>query len=93
MPFPVSACKCPRAQSEVHKEWFVEIGVEELDWPVQSPDLNTIEHLWGELEHQLLARPNLPTSVLTSLMGDTLTQHAMQRTNLFVRARFSKYPS
>ena len=31
----------------VHKarsiqKWFVEIGVEELDWPAQSPDLNHI---------------------------------------------------
>ena len=28
----------PKARS-IHK-WFVEIGVEELDWPAQSPDLN-----------------------------------------------------
>ena len=52
----------------VHKarcipKWFVEIGVEELDLPAQSPDLNSIEHLWDELEHQLRARPNLQTSV------------------------------
>ena len=35
----------PCAQSEVHTEmvWFVEIVVEELDWPAQSPDLNPIE--------------------------------------------------
>ena len=42
---------------------LVEIGVEELDWPAQSPDLNPIEHLWDELECQLRARPNRTTSV------------------------------
>ena len=42
---------------------FVEIGVEELDWPAHSPDLNPIEHLWDELERRLRARPNPPTSV------------------------------
>ena len=50
---------------------FVEIGVEELDWPAQSPDLNPNLHLWDELERRLRARPNRPTSVpdLTNALG------------------------
>jgi hypothetical protein len=40
------------------------IGVEELDWPAQSHDLNPIAHLWDELECQLRTRPNRPTSLM-----------------------------
>jgi hypothetical protein len=49
-----------RAQTDL----WGEIGVEELDWPALSPDLNPIEHIWNELKRRLCARPNLQTSVL-----------------------------
>ena len=48
--------------SSIHK-WFVKIGVEELDWPAQSPDLNPIEHPWDGLDLRLRARLNHPTSL------------------------------
>ena len=45
------------------QKWFVEIGVEDLDWLAQSPDLNLNEHPWDELERRLQARPNHTTSL------------------------------
>jgi hypothetical protein len=45
------------------QKWFVEMGLEELDWPAQSPDLNPVEYLGDELERRLRARPNCPTSL------------------------------
>jgi len=56
-----------------------------MEWPPQSPDLNPIENLWGEVERKLKGRKfkkpdelfdavnqewtNLPTELLEKLVG------------------------
>lgn len=46
--FTVPARLCLCAQSKENM-----FGVKELDWPVQSPDLNPTVHFWEELERWL----------------------------------------
>jgi hypothetical protein len=42
----------------IHKEeatmaWFLQHGIELLDWPPHSPDLNPIEHVWKALKQMI----------------------------------------
>ena len=59
-PFLFQHDNAPVHKARSIQKWFVEIGVEELDWSAQSPDLNPIEHRRDELERQLRARPLSP---------------------------------
>ena len=52
-PFLLQHDTAPMHKARSIQKWFVEISVEELDWPAQSPELNPIEHLWDEFEHRL----------------------------------------
>ena len=54
-PFLFQHGNAPEHKARSIQKWFVEIGVEELDWPAQTPDLNPIEHLWDKLECRLRA--------------------------------------
>jgi hypothetical protein len=42
-PFLFQHDNAPVHKARYIQKWFVEIGVEELHWPTQSPDLNAIE--------------------------------------------------
>ena len=49
-PFLFQHDNAPVHKARSIQKWFVEIGVEELYWPAQSPDLNPIEQFLIELD-------------------------------------------
>jgi transposase len=47
----------PKHTSKLVREYFEEKGINLLEWPSQSPDMNPIEHLWAYIKAKLRASP------------------------------------
>ena len=58
----------PKHTAKVVKEWYREHGIDRMDWPAQSPDLNPIENLWSILDRRLKDRvPNTKAELFEEL--------------------------
>lgn len=44
----------PIHTARIIENWFFEQGIEIMDWPPYSPDLNPIENLWKLLKDQII---------------------------------------
>ena len=43
----------PKHTSQHTRDYFIAAGIEVLDWPPYSPDLNPIEHFWAQVKQEL----------------------------------------
>lgn len=76
----------PKHTSKSAKEWFRVNGVEVMDWPAQSPDLNPIENLWADVKKGVSRRRPLNSRQLWDAVEETWNQIPVERCQALVNS-------
>ena len=94
----------PKHTARDTDHWLEQKGVNRMEWPPQSPDLNPIENLWSILDHNLKNRKvnteeelynalldgwnNLSDDIITNLIN---TMHRRCEAVIKVKGHKTKY--
>jgi transposase len=70
-------------QAKVSLKWLEDHGIECLEWPANSPDLNPIQNLWSELKRHLGEYEHPPGGMLelwelVQIVGDEFSPEYSQ---------------
>jgi hypothetical protein len=50
-------------RARVFQDYLEREYIKHMDWPARSPDLNTVEHMWNELQVKISARQLQPRTI------------------------------